>query len=389
MVDRKVIIINSDELFCALGSEKSALLKHNYDLQVHSKSGESEKDIILFFVNSVARDLAQLWKTLERSRPTIVLLNCELSAQTFHEVTQQDLSHLWAVMRVDQIDLFGQNHLQNSLGLLGRLLDAYFSQIELEHYSTALNQVLASTLAELHRARHIHEKIVPVRRQSLKNFEILSKYGAGDSPGGEFFDVAISDGTLAYVHFSSNSYVLNSKALTVFEVWRPTYNGQYSSLDELLKLLSREAIPYQNRGQNKSNDNRPALELCLFQINNKTLEVCGWLFGGFSMISTNGLVFDKKDFPVSPTFADQAYISFKLERGGKLLIISPGVHYNSGGFLNKTPILKFGLENITAPSLKCVNEIFFQLKKGDDSEFYKYDVTATVIEVSQNAIIKI
>ncbi|MBI2519341.1 MAG: hypothetical protein HYV97_02945 [Bdellovibrio sp.] len=387
MIDRKVIIFNSDELFSALGPQKSALLKRNYDLETRAYPGISEKDMALFFVNSASRDLPQLWKFLEKSIPAIILLNCELPEETCQELSQRDLAHLWAVLRFDQIDLFGQLHLRNSLGLLGRLLDAYFSQIELEHYSTALNQVLASTLAELHRARHIHEKIVPVRRQSLKNFDILSKYGAGDSPGGEFFDVAISEGNLAYVHFSSNSYVLNSKALTAFEVWRPTYDGQVPTLNELLKLLSREAIPYQNKS--KSDDNRPALELCLFQINIKTLEVYGWLFGGFNMISTNGLVVDKKNFPVSPSFAEQACVSFKLERGGKLLIISPGVHYNSSGFLNKTPILKFGLENITSPSLKCINEIFFQLKKGDDSEFYKYDVTATVIEVSPNAIIKV
>ncbi|HAZ13977.1 MAG: hypothetical protein A2X86_17435 [Bdellovibrionales bacterium GWA2_49_15] len=385
MVDRKVIIINPEDLFKALGAEKTALLKRNYDLHLPSKAEVAEKDITLFFVNTADRDLPHLWKFLEKLKPTIVLLNCELPAEEDHKITQEEISHIWAVLRVDQFDLLTKNHLQNSLGLLGRLLDAYFAQIELEHYSTALNQVLASTLAELHRARHIHEKIVPVRRQSLKNFEILSKYGAGDSPGGEFFDVAISEGALAYVHFSSNSYVLNSKALTVFEVWRPTYNGQIASLRELLQLLSREAVPYQN----KNADKRPALELCLFQINIKTLEVSGWLFGGFSMISTNGLVLDKKNFPVSPAFADQAAVSFKLERGGKLLIISPGVHNNSGGFLNKIPILKFALDHIAAPALKCINEIFFQLKKGDDSDFYKYDVTATVIEVSPNAIIKV
>ncbi len=381
MVDRKVTLINSDELLSALGAEASTLLKRNYDLQTNAPAEVSGKDIVLFFLKSEKRDLPLLWKCLENKRPTIVLLQNSLSEDALLKTEQQDLAHLWAVLSLDQLDLFRQK----TLGVLGRVLDAYFTQVELEHYSTALNQVLASTLAELHRARHIHEKIVPVRRQSFKNFEILSKYGAGDSPGGEFFDMASSESALAYVHFSSNSYVLNSKALTAFEVWRPTFNGTSASLEEFLKMLSREAIPYQNKGK----DHRPALELCLFQINIKTLEVDGWLFGGFSMISSTGLVLDKKDFPVSPAFSEKAHIAFRLERGGKLLIMSPGVNYNCGGFLNKTPLLKFGLEQVNSSSLKCINEIFFQLKKGDDSDFYKYDATATVIEVNPNAIIKV
>ena len=60
MVDRKVTLINSDELLSALGAEASTLLKRNYDLQTNAPAEVSGKDIVLFFLKSEKRDLPLL-----------------------------------------------------------------------------------------------------------------------------------------------------------------------------------------------------------------------------------------------------------------------------------------------------------------------------------------
>src|SRR5690606_21248150 len=95
-------------------------------------------------------------------------------------------------------------------------------------------------LAELHRLKRLHERLVPLRGEKLKGLSIHSKFAAGESAGGEFFDTVAREREVLILLASSRSYIASSAILGHFEDLRAKNSFDLESLEKFVTSLSYE-----------------------------------------------------------------------------------------------------------------------------------------------------
>src|SRR5690606_26480195 len=88
---------------------------------------------------------------------------------------------------------------------------------EVRQLTIKLNSLVSQNLGELHRLKRLHERLVPLRGEKLKGVSIHSKFAAGESAGGEFFDTVARERELLILMASSRSYIASSAILGHFE----------------------------------------------------------------------------------------------------------------------------------------------------------------------------
>ncbi len=79
-----------------------------------------------------------------------------------------------------------------------------------------LEKTMGSVETELIRVKRAHEQNRPKRFQDLKGLKALSKYAAGDSVGGEFFDIFTAGGKIFLLMTETSSYLASSSILQIF-----------------------------------------------------------------------------------------------------------------------------------------------------------------------------
>lgn len=243
-----------------------------------------------------------------------------------------------------------------------------------------MNRLYELTSSKLERIKKIHEKVVPLRIERSKNLVVLSKYAAGTSRGGDFYDLTMESGKLTLLMCTTSSYitstVITSHFLKIQEV-EPSKDTYEDLLEDLinecrdLELIKR--------------DQPDMLELMLLSIDLKKLSYFGYQFGRFQCLSTNGMNnYEMNEFPLNENYVEECAIEGKLLPGEKLCLLSPGIFKNLGRPFD-------GADSMNSTTSKdYLNNIFFNLKKSNNFEdFLIYDSTAAIIEVSPNVLVQI
>jgi hypothetical protein len=255
-----------------------------------------------------------------------------------------------------------------------------------DHYLKTVAQNLGEFVEmgklELQKIKSLHEKIVPLRSENVKGIKILSKYAAGQSSGGDFFDIIKSDKSIVFLLFSSSSYISSTVVLSEFE---KISKGMQITVDGLEKFVYQCHQSIKELGAEEV-QGRHLLDIFIGMINLNNYKFEGYNFGSIRLLSPKNCV-SSNDFPLDKAFRDKAFFSINLTAEHKYFILSPGVGANSDGIIGHKSVEKFCLEDgMVTRSEDFINETFFQLKKKLNGGFLKYDCSSIVIEVPKNII---
>lgn len=330
-------------------------IKNSNDLNQIKNWEKSFKDLFLFFS----------WKNLEKA-------------------VREKLTRLYIDMPIVSGILDIDQPLEFHLPVLANSFRSLLSErIDLNNVSQQMNRIVGRSLAELQRLKKLHEKVVPMRQESFKGLNILSKFGAGESSGGEFFDIVKGDKQFLVLLTSSSSYVVSSMLLTHFEYFRDM--NEFSN-EDMEKFLSELAADIRERGLNDSDDR--ILEIFLMRIDLGSLQIEGHQFGEFELKSLKGSHTKSNELPLDEMFFEKSYFKSRLDRGEKIIILSPGVHRNFDMRKEELPKNFYGAILEMAPE-QMINEIFFQMKKEVEGDFLDHDATVLYLEVNSNVIVQV
>ncbi len=268
---------------------------------------------------------------------------------------------------------------------LGEVASQRQSLLRLAGLGQELDQLTEQTKKEITKIKQLHEKIIPVRHELHKGLTIHSKYAAGSSGGGEFFDFHHQNGEFIFLLSSSTSYLMTSAIITRLEVLKAE-GLSTPNIHQLMVGILDDAAQLEVKPRGKRN----ALDLTVIHVDLKRMILTGHTFGDGMIVSKDNFQQHiPRDLPRCSQFIDKASFNFPLKRGEKLVFLSAGVHYNCQGELAGLPTSKFIQQSLDSTPKELLNELFFQLKKDMQGDFLDYDASAISIEVDKNAIFQI
>jgi hypothetical protein len=236
---------------------------------------------------------------------------------------------------------------------------------ELEEVGDNIERIVTTALNELERLKQIHENLVPIREEKFKGLAVTSKFGAGESAGGEFFDVLSNDQEALMLVARSRSYLVSSMIMGQFDELRSLSNFDSESINNYIVKLQSEIT------NSKIKEEKRKLDVLFVRINLKTMKGKVWKSGD-SVLVNNGKVIDSDEF--------------SMNRGEKLMVMSSGLLENDPG---KSEILSTAIEKMAKSPRDLLNEVFYTLKNDKKGMFFSNDATMLVFEVDKNAILQI
>lgn len=240
-----------------------------------------------------------------------------------------------------------------------------------------LNNLASKAIEETNKLKDVHQQLVPIRKIEAKGIDIYSKFAAGTSAGGEFFDYSVSDNTLTILLTSTSSYILTSYFLTYVSMVKGN-----SGKPDLEGFIGQVGAEVRNLGMNLNESS-----LFFLQIDLKRMLLSGYNFGSSILKSTTRPICTENSFPIDWNFSEKAYFEHQLTRGERVYLVSKGILQNA----HKSGI---NVEDLIKPKQEVsmeeeFNEIFFQLKKNRSQKFLEHDATCVILEVSENAIFSV
>lgn len=246
-----------------------------------------------------------------------------------------------------------------------------------------INQLVAQSLQELQRVKKIHETLVPLRTEQMKGLSIMSKFAAGETSGGEFYDVIQGEEEFSIVLTHSRSYVVSSLVLSAFEEFRKEQDFGLEKIQkfsvDLAHMIKQEAgmKPFEE------------LQLFLARVDMKSLVIEGVNWGHSQLVSSGDFFVGENDFPIDSSFVEKSTFQNKLARSESYVLLSPGLRANCGDRIEGERLISYVRRMMQDGPKKALQEIFYQLKKGRESSFLTYDATSVFIEVDPNVIVQI
>lgn len=229
-------------------------------------------------------------------------------------------------------------------------------------FSRELDQVLRSAEIEMARAKKIHEVLIPRRHDEIKGVFFSNKYAAGDGGGGEFYDLLQSGSRVFQILVSSQSYLISSSILGLLNKHK---QGEFEPF-EFINDAEAEIAVINGAKKKKSEAEVMVIELDLSKL---ILKVYGE--GKAEFYSQKKGMVQLKPF-------------YQLEKGENLVVFSPGFLFNWKE-THKADIATF-LKSSTLKSHEMINELFFQLKMDQESQFLKRDATVAMMEVKRHGM---
>ncbi|MBF0359524.1 MAG: hypothetical protein HQK49_00840 [Oligoflexia bacterium] len=275
-----------------------------------------------------------------------------------------------------------------------------------------LDDLVDNMQIELERVKGLHSKYVPRRYKDFKGMQIISRYNAGDQSGGEFFDI-ISDNNILFLIMSHSTSYLSSNC--VISLISKINEYKNSGPEDFIKTLNtnlikniEESFKPKYKGGKFIHPNlniKHSIEILAAEIDLKALTVEGINLGTtlFSSQYTNFNTSDTTDtsttsaaptIPQDSERIDQFFnhysFKYKLQRGEKLVILSPGFRKNIKDILDNIDINNFIKLHQEKKLPDLIDELFFQLKKSNDynmsNNYPIYDSSSIIIEVNENVI---
>ena len=248
-----------------------------------------------------------------------------------------------------------------------------------------LGKVLEQSLLELQRVKKLHEKVVPMRQEKIKGVTLYSKFAAGFSSGGEFFDVKKSDKEIVIMLTSTKSYVASSVILGHFEEFQKEGDASKEGIEDFLENLIDECRSLDLI----SREDYELLQLDIIRLDLRTYEYEGFHFGKGCYYSDGVKKIPSNTLPINENSFESSYFYGVLRRGQKLIYVSPGAFQNYSDKGQKDKIETVILEQFKNGAREILNEAFFQLKKDNEEDFLKYDASIIYLEVDPNAFIQV
>lgn len=330
------------------------------------------------------------------------------SQDNFFEIQEEDLkSNLAIIFYVEDVNFFESfkrdliNHIHSSSNKIHFFFDdnTGFNQLNLMSFIkahirearhgvdveelTALHKLIEVSQKQLKKIKQIHEKIVPMRSDKIKGLSLLSKFGAGVSPGGEFFDIVKGSSECLILMSSSTSYVTSSVVLSHFE---PFQSKNSFALQEIEDYLTEIYHDFSQKGLSLENSD---CQILMLRVDLAKLILEGHIFGHFDLRSSHHEIFKGNDLDFNPVFFEKSYIKHRLGRNERCGFFSPGVLLNlqkSFQGPNKDNFLK---KIMTYTGREMINEAFFQMNSVVEGAFLDYDATILSIEVDNNVIVQV
>ncbi len=248
-----------------------------------------------------------------------------------------------------------------------------------------LGKVLEQSLLELQRVKKLHEKVVPMRQEKIKSVTVYSKFAAGFSSGGEFFDIKKSEKELIVMLTSTKSYVASSVILGHFEEFQKSGNASKEGIEDFLENLIDECRSLDLIDR----DDYELLQLDIIRVDLRTYEYEGFHFGKGCYYSDGVKKIPSNTLPINENSFEESYFHGVLRRGQKLIYVSPGAFQNYSEKGQEGKIETVILEQFKNGAREILNEAFFQLKKDNEEDFLKYDASIIYLEVDPNAFIQV
>lgn len=248
-----------------------------------------------------------------------------------------------------------------------------------QQIAEGIGHLVSHSLRELQRVKKIHETLVPLRSETVKGLSFSSKFAAGMSSGGEFFDTISGDKELVLVLSHTSSYVLSSFVMTEFDLLRKRRSFELETLRGFVDSLAKSSYDLVNIDGHDCS-------LFIMRIDLKTFDVVGLNLGEAQLLSTSKDQVMANKLRLDPAFISKAEFKFSLSRGEKYFLVSPGMRKNTDDFVDETALASFITHRLPAGASSVLHEVFFQLKKTSDDTFLKYDATGIFIEVDTHVI---
>lgn len=257
--------------------------------------------------------------------------------------------------------------------------------MKLKNFGEDLNEMVNLSLGELQRVKKIHEIVVPLRSEKVKGLCVSSKFAAGESSGGEFFDLVKGDSEILVLLTSSKSYVASSIILSHFELLREKKESNKAIMSSFLEDLINELRDLDLLDRSKPDQ----VQASILRVDLKTMTIEGFSFGKCQISSTSRSISIENNHPMNENFFDKAFFQFKMERGESLAIFSPGVQENFRENGSSEKISEIVSEKLDEGAREFLDEIFFHLKRNLDGDFLKHDASVIYLEVDPHVIIQV
>lgn len=247
-----------------------------------------------------------------------------------------------------------------------------------------ISTLIGSVETELLRVKKFYEFNTPRRFKDIKGLKIISKYAAGESIGGEFFDIFEGQNKVFLLMSDTSSYLASSSILSLFTAFKMENKINDDSNE---KLVNEIKLEMQEISSNKKKELDVALLSIIIDLN--TYEAEGYVFGDYRIMSS--LKLDKLkgiDKNLVNSNVKEGKVSFKFDRAERALFLSPGFN-RSWSTLKPDFMVEELLNKGSIKQLDILDEIFFQFKKDRPSGFLPYDASAIMMEVQKNVMLKV
>ncbi|MCT4642840.1 MAG: hypothetical protein N4A33_11155 [Bacteriovoracaceae bacterium] len=246
-----------------------------------------------------------------------------------------------------------------------------------------LSDVMGNVEVELLKIKKLYEVRTPKRVQDFKGIKVLCKYSAGESVGGEFFDIHKAKNNIFLLMSSTNSYLISSNILATFSELKELDYIDDDTLQSFLQNIISQTIKL-----NASKNKKIELEFAALMINPSSLEVSGYIIGDFEFKTSNfsALFENRMKYSYDEVSLKDAFVKSKISRGQRILSTSPGFNKN---WSRLTPdfVIEELLANKRIKTLDILDEVFYQLKKElKQNQFLTFDASAVIMEVNENAL---
>lgn len=247
-----------------------------------------------------------------------------------------------------------------------------------------ISTLIGSVETELLRVKKFYEFNTPKRFKDIKGLKLISKYAAGESIGGEFFDIFEGQNKIFLLMSDTSSYLASSSILSLFTAFKMENKITPESNEKLMNEIKAEMIEISS---SKKKELNVAMLSLIIDLNN--YEASGYVFGDYRIASSAQI---QKLTGISKnmiqTDLNEGKVHFNFERGEKALILSPGFN-KSWSTIKPDFMVEELLNKSNIKQLDILDEIFFQLKKDRSNGFLPYDASAVMMEVQKNVMLKV
>ena len=354
---------------------------------INCQIGTVKLDLLAFEASSIQHDeLYVVEKELLYQVPSALSVKFEncTAIVVYGEVCEDLLSRFSNIVSFIT-DKTSHNLIRNQLYHLNSLIgEKEVLKSRLIGLNRDLNDVMGTLEVELLKVKRFYEQKVARRIEDVKGMTFFSKYSAGESSGGEFFDLYKNENLIFVMMSSTSSYLASSSILGLFGELKARKKISLELQQKFIEDLSAEVDRINHNKQKK-------IRMNLFSavIDLSTLTVSGYCFGPFKVLSSSmSNAYQGNHNEVSATSLAEFKFQRNLERAERLMLVSPGLVKNweqiNPGFMLEELLVRQEIRPVD-----LLDEVFFQIKKDSESGLLSSDASAILLEVDKNVMLKV